>query len=60
MISRIGEGEMAKMNVWELLVKVATILRLPRYDLTDGRVAYDRKLIEEILVEIESMLTTRE
>ena len=51
---------MAKMNVWELLVKVATILRLPRYDLTDGRVAYDRKLIEEILVEIESMLNTRE
>ena len=50
---------MAKMNAWELLVKIAVTLRLPRYS-ADGFLAYDDKLIEEILAEIAGILDKRE
>jgi len=53
-------GNMAKMNVWELLFKIATILRLPRYGVMDDCLAYDKKLIEEILAEINLILDKRE
>jgi len=50
---------MAQISKDELLIKIATILRLPRYNINDGCWAYDKAFIEEILNEIAAFFEQR-
>mgnify|MGYP001587879510 CR=1 FL=1 len=44
------------MTERELLVKIASFLRVPTYELVDGCLSYHKAIIEELLAEIKVII----